>query len=144
MSYFTKTEEELRERAKSCKTYGEVDGLLCNFYETRKYFRYLPEKQRNDRKMVTEFMKRDGAYLEFCPLFQDNREIVSRAINNNPCAFQFASDRLKTDRKLVVKVLRNGWKNNNNKREIVNKIKSNISEEFINDKEINLICTKIY
>jgi len=52
---------------------------------------------------VMELLKQDGLMLEFIhPDLQDLKDVVEAAIEQNPKAFRFASERLRSDRDLVL------------------------------------------
>lgn len=68
-------------------------------------YKRLSDEDQNDREVVLAGLANMGTFLRFTPeQFRDDEEVVARAVENGRNAFDFASTRLRSDKKRWMKV----------------------------------------
>lgn len=63
--------------------------------------------KNEDKEIAMAAVQADGWQLENYPEFQDDADVVLCAVNNTGAAVQFASDRLKSDKAIVLAAVKN-------------------------------------
>lgn len=63
--------------------------------------------KNEDKEIAMAAVQADGWQLENYPDFQDDADVVLRAVENTGAAVQFASDRLKSDKSIVLAAVKN-------------------------------------
>lgn len=78
-----------------------LDLLSQEYKSIGTLFKYVGDKLKEDREVVTTAVYRKGGNLKFShEIFQDDEDIVSIAVNTNGYAIRYASPRLKDNKKI--------------------------------------------
>ena len=72
----------------------------CGYWD---WYGHIPEKLKNNHKVILAAVKEDGYALEYTTNeLKGNREIVLAAVEENAFALQYATDELKDNREIVL------------------------------------------
>jgi hypothetical protein len=67
----------------------------------------MAKSNDNEKEIAIAAVSTDGWQLENYPTFQDDDDVVLAAVKNEGASIQFASERLKSDKKTVLAAIKN-------------------------------------
>lgn len=66
----------------------------------------LDEKFHNNRDLILLSVKKEGLFLKYYKEFQDDEEIVLEAVRQNPLALEYASTRMRSNKKIAEEAIK--------------------------------------